>query len=45
MLIILMHRSCRECQKQVQRKYIDGILERAGQDIHAMEKTAENGFK
>lgn len=44
-LIIFMLRSCRECQKQVQRKYIDGILERAGQDIHAMEKTAENGFK
>ncbi|KAH8415968.1 hypothetical protein KR222_005424 [Zaprionus bogoriensis] len=36
---------CRECQKQVQRKYVDGILERAGQDIQSMEKTTENGFK
>ncbi|XP_017867790.1 PREDICTED: protein msta [Drosophila arizonae] len=36
---------CRECQKQVQRKYVDGILERAIKDIQSMEKTAENGFK
>ncbi|ALC41160.1 CG8503 [Drosophila busckii] len=37
--------SCCECQKQVQRKYIDGILERAGKDIQHMEKNADNSFK
>ncbi|EDV37528.1 uncharacterized protein Dana_GF13486 [Drosophila ananassae] len=36
---------CRECHKQVQKHYVEGILERAGKDIQSMEKTAENGLK
>ncbi|XP_034111151.1 SET domain-containing protein SmydA-8 [Drosophila albomicans] len=36
---------CLECQKQVQKKYVDGILERAGQDIQNMEKNEENILK
>ncbi|KAH8285494.1 hypothetical protein KR054_010014 [Drosophila jambulina] len=36
---------CRECHKQVQKHYVERILERAGQDIHSMEKNVESGLK
>ncbi|KAH8400877.1 hypothetical protein KR009_001609 [Drosophila setifemur] len=36
---------CRECHKQVQKHYVDGILDRAGKDVQSMEKAVENGLR
>lgn len=34
--------SCKECKHQVDKTYVNNILERAGSDLNAMEKTKEN---
>lgn len=34
--------SCNECKHQVDKTYVNNILERAGSDLNAMERTKQN---
>ncbi|XP_037828330.1 SET domain-containing protein SmydA-8 [Lucilia sericata] len=37
--------TCKECKHQVDKTYVNNILERAGSDLNAMDKTKENCLK
>lgn len=44
-LLMVMFCRCNECKAQVDKTYVNNILERAGSDINAMEKNKENCMK